>query len=90
MRTLPRREYSIEVSVLGAKIFDDACRPWGIWCGFGGPRGCHIFLSKNETDIAIRALKMHQVEYPSMSKNRKRVKELIRQIEQARSPYNDK
>jgi hypothetical protein len=91
MKTItPKIIYQVRVSGLESKILEEACRPWGIFCGFGGIDGRSAFIDKDKVDIVIRALKIHQVEYTVASKKRKRTKSLITQIEQVRSANNDK
>ena len=75
----------LPMSELKYKIFSDACASWEIWHARGDIGGQHLILSYDDINTAIRALQIYQVMFNKKSKNRKRVIELIKQIEQARS-----
>lgn len=87
MKSQPIPKYiMVKISRLEGKILENACRPWN--CLFSCS-DVNAFLEIDKIAQVIRALKLHQMEYAPMSKNRKRVKSLIVRIEQTRSAKNE-
>lgn len=88
-----KSSYTIKVSGLEVGILTKACEPWNLGFGWGAGDGygnLYVWASDKQLEAVIRALKLHQVEYEPRSKNRKRVKNVITQIEYARNHLNDK
>lgn len=74
------RDYMIRISGLEGKILDDVCTAWKIPFS---RNDTYTYIVKTDAKFVIRALKMHQMEYISESKNRKRVKNVILLVERA-------
>lgn len=80
MRQFLPRDYMIRITGLESKILEDVCILWKILIL---RNDTYTYILKNDAEFVIRALKMHQMEYTSESKNRKRVKNVILLVERA-------